>query len=54
MENFERRAGIDPLVRRTVQGWRTERAQEIYAAVDRSERDAAGEAVVAYVMGAKQ
>lgn len=52
LENLERVAGIDPLVRRAVQGWRTERAQGIYATVDRSERDAAAAAVVRLVAGA--
>jgi hypothetical protein len=34
-ENLLREAGIDQLVRRALWGWRTEKAQAIYATVDR-------------------
>jgi integrase len=50
-ENLLRRAGVDQLVRRSLAGWRSEEAQAIYANVDRSEREAAGAAVVRLVMG---
>lgn len=50
-ENLLRAAGVDQLVRRAIAGWRTEKAQAIYATVNRSERDAAGDAVVSLVMG---
>ncbi len=33
-ENLARKAGVDQLVRRAQTGWRTERAQAIYALVD--------------------
>jgi integrase len=49
-ENILREAGVDQLVRRALAGWRTDKAQGIYASVDRSERDAASEAVVRLVM----
>jgi integrase len=52
MENFTRAAGVEPLVRRALQGWRTERAEGIYATVAREERDAAATAVVRLVNGA--
>lgn len=48
-EDLGRRAGVDQLVRRAVAGWRTETAQGIYATVDRSEREAAAEAVLQLV-----
>jgi len=51
-ENILREAGVDQLVRRALAGWRTEKAQGIYATVDRRERDAASEAVAKLVMGA--
>ena len=47
-ENLLRQAGVDQLVRRSL-GWRTDEAQAIYATVDRSERVAAGAAVVRMV-----
>jgi integrase len=50
-ENLMRQAGVDQLVRRAVAGWRTEKAQEIYASVDRGERDAAAAAMVGFVRG---
>jgi integrase len=50
-ENVLRRAGVDQLVRRSLAGWRSEAAQEIYASVDTSERRAAGAAVVELVFG---
>lgn len=52
-ENMLRRAGVDQLVRRSLAGWRSEGAQAIYASVDADERRAAGQAVVAFVMGGK-
>lgn len=50
-ENLLRMAGVDQLVRRALAGWRSEKAQAIYASVDRRERDAAAAAVVGLVMG---
>lgn len=50
-ENLARKAGIDQLVRRTMAGWRTEKAQAIYAQSDRSEREEAGKAFIKLVMG---
>jgi len=49
-ENLLRVAGVDQLVRRSLAGWRTEKAQAIYATVDKEERNAAGLAVVDLVM----
>jgi len=49
-ENLMREAGVDQLVRRALSGWRTERAQAIYATVAKEERDAAGAAVVRLVL----
>jgi hypothetical protein len=40
-------------VRRALSGWRTEKAQAIYATVDRQERDAASRAVLQLVLGKK-
>jgi integrase len=54
MENLARRAGVDDLVRRAQAGWRTESAQAIYATVDKSERTAAGQAVVELVNRARE
>ena len=50
-ENLMRAAGVDQLVRRALAGWRSEKAQAIYASVDRDERDAAANAVVNLVKG---
>ena len=50
-ENLARRAGIDQLVRRSMGGWRTEKAQAIYAMSDRAERKEAGSALVQLVVG---
>ena len=50
-ENLLRAAGVDQLVRRALAGWRSEKAQAIYATVAREERDAAGSAVVSLVEG---
>ena len=50
-ENLLREANVDVLVRRALAGWRTEKAQAIYATVDKKEREAAGEAVVRLVFG---
>jgi integrase len=44
-ENLMREAGVDQLA-----GWRSEKAQAIYATVAKEERDAAGEAVVRLVL----
>lgn len=49
-ENLLRVAGVDQLVRRAMAGWRTERAQAIYATVAKEEREAAGEAMVNLVL----
>lgn len=48
-ENLLRRAGVDQLVRRSLAGWRTEDAQDIYAGVDKGERQAAVASMVALV-----
>jgi len=53
-EDLLRRAGADQLVRRALSGWRTEKAQAIYATVNREERSAAASAVVDLVKGAKK
>lgn len=45
-ENLLRQAGVEGLVRRSLAGWRTEHAQEIYAGIDREERTAALQRVV--------
>ena len=50
-ENLLRQAGVDLLVRRALAGWRTEKAQGIYATVDREERDQAAFAVADFVLG---
>jgi len=50
-ENLLRAAGVDQLVRRALAGWRTEKAQAIYATVAKEEREAAGSAVVRLVSG---
>ncbi len=50
-ENLLRAAGVDQLVRRALAGWRTERAQAMYATVAKGERVAAGSAVVSLVTG---
>lgn len=50
-EDLTRAAGVDALVRRAIHGWRSERAQGIYATVSREERDAAAAAVVRLVFG---
>jgi hypothetical protein len=44
-----REAGVDDFVRRSIAGWRTERAQGIYATTKRCERDAVGETLVELV-----
>ena len=51
-ENLARKAGVDQLVRRAQAGWRSEKAQAIYALVDNGERVAAGCAVVKLVEAA--
>ena len=53
-ENLLRQAGVDLLVRRALAGWRTEKAQGIYATVDREERDQASAAVVDFVLGGEK
>ena len=50
-EDLTREAGVEQLVRRAIHGWRSERAQGIYATVRREERDAAATAVVRLVLG---
>lgn len=50
-EDLTREAGVEQLVRRAIHGWRSERAQGIYATVRREERDAAAEAVTRLVLG---
>jgi integrase len=50
-EDLTRQAGVEQLVRRAIHGWRSERAQGIYATVTRDERDAAASAVVRLVLG---
>jgi integrase len=50
-EDLLREAGVEQLVRRAMAGWRSERAQGIYATVRREDRDAAAEAVVRLVRG---
>lgn len=50
-EDLTREAGVEQLVRRAIHGWRSERAQGIYATVRREERDAAASAVVKLVLG---
>lgn len=50
-EQLLRLAGVDQLVRRSLAGWRSERAQAIYAQVDPSERAAAAAALVRLVGG---
>ncbi len=41
------------LVRRSLAGWRSDDAPEIYAGVDKRERDEAGQAMVQLVTGAR-
>jgi integrase len=48
-ENLLRQAGVDDLTRRSLAGWRTETAQEIYARVDKSERVTAVQAMATLV-----
>lgn len=52
-ERLLRKAGVDQLVRRSLAGWASEGAQDIYGihSVDRSERAAAGAAIVELVYG---
>jgi integrase len=49
-EDMLRKAGVESLVRRSIAGWRTEKAQAIYATVSREERDSAALAVVNFIM----
>lgn len=49
-EDLLREAGVDKLVRRAVAGWRSEKAQGIYATVSREERDEAAAALVELVL----
>jgi len=49
-ENLTRRAGVADLVRRAQAGWRTDRAQAIYATVDAEERAAGGKIFVGYIL----
>jgi integrase len=50
-ENLLRRAGVDHMVRRAMAGWRSERAQAIYAQVDLDEAKDASERATRIVMG---
>lgn len=50
-ENLLTKAGVDQLVRRSLAGWRSQDAQDIYACVDRDERDQAARAVLQLVHG---
>jgi len=50
-ENLLRAAGVPDLVRRSIAGWRTKKAQAIYADVKKKERDAASNAVLRLVEG---
>ena len=50
-EDLLRSAGVEQLVRRAIAGWRSERAQGIYATVSREDRDAAAEAVTRLIQG---
>ena len=49
-EDLLREAGVEQLVRRAVAGWRSEKAQGIYATVRREDRDAAADAVLKLVL----
>ncbi|MCB9556877.1 MAG: tyrosine-type recombinase/integrase [Deltaproteobacteria bacterium] len=51
LENLDRGAGNEPLVRRASRGWVTEAAQEIYSQVDRGDREAQGDALMLYLFG---
>lgn len=51
-EDLLRQSGTSDLVRRSMAGWRTEKAQAIYAGVARQERDAAVQGLVALVASA--
>ena len=48
-ENLLRKAGVEALTRRSLAGWRTSDAQEIYAGVDPEERKAAAGAMLRVV-----
>jgi integrase len=50
-EDLLREAGVEQLVRRAMAGWRSERAEGIYATVKREERDAAAGAMIKLVLG---
>ena len=50
-ENLLRQSGVDDLVRRSVAGWRTNQAQEIYAGIAPEERAAAARRLEAMVTG---
>ena len=50
-ENLLRAAGVPDLVRRSIAGWRTKKAQSIYADVKKEERDDASNAVLRLVEG---
>jgi integrase len=49
IENLDRRAGTEAMVRRASRGWVTEAAQEIYSEVGREDRIAAGQNLLRYV-----
>lgn len=50
-ENLLRAAGVPDLVRRSIAGWRSKKAQAIYADVKKEERDEASNAVLRMVEG---
>lgn len=52
-EKLLRKANVDGLVRRSLAGWRSTDAQEIYTDVDAEDRAHAGEAVLRLVFGEK-
>jgi len=52
IENLERHAGVEALVRRSSRGWVTEAAQEIYTEVGREDRQVAGDVLLSYLFAA--
>lgn len=51
LENLMRKAAVEGVVRRSMSGWRSEEAQNIYEVVDPEDRADAGKALVALVEG---